>query len=67
MKISLVTMNNGFEMNEEMIHFLEKKPELVAVHQDADSIALDNQGATSPLPYHPGARKYFEERGVKFK
>ncbi|HUR66219.1 MAG TPA: DNA polymerase III subunit alpha [Chitinophagaceae bacterium] len=28
MKISLVTMNNGFEMNEEMIQFLESKPEL---------------------------------------
>jgi len=28
MKISLVTMNNGFEMNEELIHFLEKSPEL---------------------------------------
>jgi DNA polymerase-3 subunit alpha len=28
MKISLVSMNAGFEMNEEMIHFLEKSPEL---------------------------------------
>ncbi|MEO6613286.1 MAG: DNA polymerase III subunit alpha [Chitinophagaceae bacterium] len=28
MKISLVTMNSGFEMNEEMILFLEKSPEL---------------------------------------
>jgi DNA polymerase-3 subunit alpha len=28
MRISLVTMNGGFEMNEEMIQFLEKKPEL---------------------------------------
>jgi len=28
MKISLITMNNGFEMNEEMIHFLEERPEL---------------------------------------
>jgi DNA polymerase III subunit alpha len=28
MKISLVTMNNGFEMNDEFIHFLEKTPEL---------------------------------------
>jgi len=28
MKISLVSINNGFEMNEEMIHFLEKSPEL---------------------------------------
>ena len=28
MKISLVTTGNGFEMNEEMIQFLEKSPEL---------------------------------------
>ncbi len=28
MKISLVSMNGGFEMNDEMIHFLEKSPEL---------------------------------------
>lgn len=28
MKISLVTMGSGFEMNEEMIQFLENKPEL---------------------------------------
>jgi TRAP transporter TAXI family solute receptor len=45
----------------------EKKPELVAVHRDADAIALENQATGSPLPFHPGAKKYFEERGVKFK
>ncbi|HEX4876219.1 MAG TPA: DNA polymerase III subunit alpha [Chitinophagaceae bacterium] len=28
MKISLVTMNSGFEMNEELIHFLENSPQL---------------------------------------
>jgi DNA polymerase-3 subunit alpha len=28
MKVSLVTINNGFEMNEELIQFLEKSPEL---------------------------------------
>ncbi|HYM94397.1 MAG TPA: DNA polymerase III subunit alpha, partial [Chitinophagaceae bacterium] len=27
-KISLITMNNGFEMNNELIEFLQKKPEL---------------------------------------
>jgi DNA polymerase-3 subunit alpha len=27
-RISLVTAGNGFEMNEEMIHFLEEKPEM---------------------------------------
>lgn len=28
LKISLVTMNNGFEMNDDMIHYLEERPEL---------------------------------------
>jgi DNA polymerase-3 subunit alpha len=28
MRISLLTLNHGFEMNEEMIQFLEKRPEL---------------------------------------
>ncbi|HRF18448.1 MAG TPA: hypothetical protein PK977_09775, partial [Chitinophagaceae bacterium] len=28
MRISLVTMNSGFEMNEELIQFLEKSSEL---------------------------------------
>jgi TRAP transporter TAXI family solute receptor len=45
----------------------DKKPELIAVHQDAAAIALENQAASSPLPFHPGAKKYFEERGVKFQ
>ena len=44
----------------------EKKPDLVAVHKEAQNIELKHQGRASPLPYHPGARKYFEEQGVKF-
>jgi DNA polymerase-3 subunit alpha len=28
MKVTLATMNGGFEMNEEMIEFLESRPEL---------------------------------------
>jgi TRAP transporter TAXI family solute receptor len=43
----------------------DKKADLVAVHQDAGAIALENQATSSPLPFHPGAKKYFEERGVK--
>ncbi len=45
---------------------MEKKPELVAVHKEAQNIDLKYQKIGSPLPYHPGARKYFEEQGVKF-
>ena len=45
---------------------MEKKPELVAVHKEAKNIDLKYQKIGSPLPYHPGAKKYFEEQGVKF-
>ena len=43
----------------------EKKPELVAVHKEAENIDLKSQAAGSPIPFHPGAKKYFEEKGVK--
>jgi len=43
----------------------EKKPELVAVHKEAENIDLKNQSIGSPLPFHPGAKKYLEEHGVK--
>jgi TRAP transporter TAXI family solute receptor len=46
---------------------MEKKDDLVAVHREAENISLDKQADASPIPMHPGARKYFEERGVKFK
>jgi TRAP transporter TAXI family solute receptor len=46
--------------------FIEKRDELVAVHGEAKSIALENQSAkNSPIPWHPGAVKYFAEKGVK--
>jgi TRAP transporter TAXI family solute receptor len=43
----------------------EKKPELIAVHAEAKNIELKNQASGSPVPFHPGAKKYFEERGIK--
>jgi hypothetical protein len=46
--------------------FIEKRDELVAVHGEAKSITLENQQPkNSPLPWHPGAVKYFSEKGVK--
>jgi uncharacterized protein len=45
---------------------IEKKPELEALHKEAQNIDLRYQRIGSPLPYHPGARRYFEERGVRF-
>jgi TRAP transporter TAXI family solute receptor len=44
----------------------DKKDELVAVHKEAENFKLENQKANAtPIPYHPGALKYFAERGVK--
>jgi TRAP transporter TAXI family solute receptor len=46
--------------------FIEHKAELVAVHGEAKSIDLANQAPkNSPIPWHPGATKYFSEKGVK--
>ena len=44
----------------------EKKDELVKVHKDAAFLELNNQiTGASPIPFHPGALRYFKERGVK--
>jgi hypothetical protein len=43
----------------------EKKPEIVAVHGEAKNIELKSQPLGSPIPFHPGAKKYFEEQGIK--
>jgi uncharacterized protein len=45
----------------------EKKDELVKVHKDASFLELANQNANaSPIPFHPGAIRYFKEKGLKF-
>ncbi|MDB5750483.1 MAG: putative periplasmic component [Ramlibacter sp.] len=44
----------------------DKKAELVAVHKEAENFKLENQkSAASPIPFHPGAVKYFAEKGIK--
>ena len=39
-------------------------PELVAAHSAAKGIKLENAMKGSPVPFHPGAAKYFKEKGV---
>jgi TRAP transporter TAXI family solute receptor len=44
----------------------EKKDELVAVHKEAANFKLENQKAdASPIPFHPGAIRYYAEKGIK--
>jgi uncharacterized protein len=46
---------------------IEHKPDLVAVHKEAQNIDLKNQAIGSPLPFHPGAKKYLQEHGIAVK
>src|SRR5207249_4641103 len=46
----------------------ERRGDLVAVHKEAESFKLENQRSeASPIPFHPGASKYFAEQGRKPK
>jgi TRAP transporter TAXI family solute receptor len=61
------------KMDEKLAHdvakaIFEKKADLVAVHAEAKNIDLANQyGVGSPIPFHPGAVRYFTEKGLKPK
>jgi TRAP transporter TAXI family solute receptor len=44
----------------------DKREDLIAVHKESANIKLENQKTSaSPVPFHPGALKYFAEKGVK--
>jgi TRAP transporter TAXI family solute receptor len=44
----------------------DHKPEWVTVQQEAKHLGLEPQAAgVSPIPYHPGAVRYFAEKGLK--
>ena len=44
----------------------EKRDDLIAAHKEATNLRLDGQKqAATPIPYHPGAARYFAEKGVK--
>lgn len=45
----------------------DHQPELIAVHKMASHIKLEPQKDGSPIPFHPGAIKYFKEKGITVK
>jgi TRAP transporter TAXI family solute receptor len=46
---------------------IEHQPELVAVHKEAGHLTLATAAVGSSVPFHPGAIKYFQEKGIKIK
>src|ERR671931_512825 len=46
----------------------DHKDDLVRTHKEAENIKLENQKKdASPIPWHPGAMKYFAEKGINLK
>jgi TRAP transporter TAXI family solute receptor len=44
----------------------EKREDLIRAHKEAENIKLENQKTeASSVPWHPGAIKYFAEKGIK--
>jgi uncharacterized protein len=45
----------------------EHREELIRVHKEAENFKLENQktAAAGGIPWHPGAQRYFKEKGVK--
>ena len=40
-------------------------PDLAAAHAAAKDIKLESALSGMPVPMHPGAQRYFDEKGVK--
>ena len=68
---NLIVANEN--MNEQLAYNITKtvfdhQKDLVAVHKEAANITLANQKeANSAIPWHPGALRYYKEKGVKMK
>jgi TRAP transporter TAXI family solute receptor len=58
------------KMDDKLVHdilsaIFDYKPELVAVHKEAESIDLKASSTGSPIPYHKAAIQYYKEKGIE--
>jgi uncharacterized protein len=61
------------DMNDDLAYKITKavfehRDDLIRVHKEAQNIKLENQKAeASSIPWHPGALRYFSEKGIKIR
>lgn len=57
-------------MNPDMVYkilkvLVEHQPELAMIHKDLTFFSAASAATGSPIPFHPGSLKYFQEMGIK--
>jgi len=60
------------KMDERLVYNITRvlfdyQSELVRTHKEANSLTLENAVTGSPIPFHPGAAKYYREKKLKVK
>ncbi len=58
------------DMDEELVYQMTKRlfenlDQLAAAHASAKAIKLDKSTIVSPVPIHPGAMRYYKEKGIE--
>jgi TRAP transporter TAXI family solute receptor len=56
-----ISDEEAYQMTKQLF---ENLPEMVAAHKAANGINLENAVKGLPIPLHPGAERYYREKGI---
>ena len=58
------TLPDKERLRDDQDHLRRTWPALQAAHAAAKAMTLDKAGKNPPVPLHPGAAKFYKEKGV---